>query len=409
MKKIFSIFAAILFAGSMMADTYSMTPDQATTKSSSTTYVTTLTSFTYQGVSWKINQWNPKTLQVKTNQSSAASEFRIYNTSAFAGAITQVVVKFSSLTLNDTDHSGFMFVGGNAEISTTTGGTAGIWDDEAKTLTWTPAATDNFTFFALYQNGKVATGSNYLAASDAFVITTDAAPAVAIPVISGEDPFFDATSVTLSCTTEGADIYYTLDGTDPTEAAEPIKYMGLAINLTATTTVKAAAYDATADEWSAVATKTFNSRAYASFEDLIAAELDNHTIVQVSFENLVIDSFYVSSDKKMGVYFTVNDVAYEIYKKNAEVPAAWEVNGKVSGTIRGDWYEYINNTKGIDIWEIVPSAADWAWTELTYEAPQHTAIDNTNAAAKAVKAIENGRLVIIKNGVRYDVTGAELK
>lgn len=37
-----------------------------------------------------------------------------------------------------------------------------------------------------------------------------------------------------------------------------------------------------------------------------------------------------------------------------------------------------------------------------------TAIDNTPAATKAVKAIENGQLVIIRDGVRYNITGAIL-
>ena len=37
-----------------------------------------------------------------------------------------------------------------------------------------------------------------------------------------------------------------------------------------------------------------------------------------------------------------------------------------------------------------------------------TAIDNTIAGEKAVKVIENGQLVIIKNGVKYNVLGGQL-
>lgn len=37
-----------------------------------------------------------------------------------------------------------------------------------------------------------------------------------------------------------------------------------------------------------------------------------------------------------------------------------------------------------------------------------TAIDNTPATHKAVKAIENGQLVIIRDGIRYSITGARL-
>lgn len=149
--------------------TYSMTPDQSSTGSSSTTYITTLTEFTYQGVSWKMNQWNPNSLQIKTNQSSAASEFRFYNTSAIPGRITKVVITFSALTVSDA--SKLMFLGGTSEVTATTGGTAGTWNSTDKTLTWEPGASDNFTYFAFYQNGKAASGTNKLASSHAIVVT----------------------------------------------------------------------------------------------------------------------------------------------------------------------------------------------------------------------------------------------
>jgi len=148
--------------------TYSMTPDQSSTGSNSTSYITTLTEFTYKGISWKMNQWNPSSLQIRTNQSSAASEFRFYNTSAFSGRIKKVVITFSALTVSDA--SKLMFLGGTSEVTATTGGTAGTWDATAKTLTWTPSASDDFTYFAFYQNGKAASGTNNLAASDAIVV-----------------------------------------------------------------------------------------------------------------------------------------------------------------------------------------------------------------------------------------------
>ena len=151
--------------------TYSMTPNKAGTGLSNTAYITTLTEFTNNGVTWKMNQWNPSSLQIKTNQSSAASEWRFYNTTAMPGKITKVVIKFSALTLKSTSSTGFKFVGGSAAVTETTGGTDGVWDASAKTLTWTPSAGDEFTYFALYQNGKVATGTNNLASSDAIVVT----------------------------------------------------------------------------------------------------------------------------------------------------------------------------------------------------------------------------------------------
>ncbi|MCR5266610.1 MAG: hypothetical protein K6E29_08490 [Cyanobacteria bacterium RUI128] len=45
----------------------------------------------------------------------------------------------------------------------------------------------------------------------------------------------------------------------------------------------------------------------------------------------------------------------------------------------------------------------------TYELGEATAIENTAVEAKAFKTFENGQLVIIKNGVKYDVTGAVIR
>lgn len=74
----------------------------------------------------------------------------------------------------------------------------------------------------------------------------------ATPTIEGTTPFFGTTTVTLGCATEGAKVYYTLDGNDPTNAnalyAEPI-------TLDKTTTVKAIAYNG--ETASSVATKEF--------------------------------------------------------------------------------------------------------------------------------------------------------
>ncbi len=61
---------------------------------------------------------------------------------------------------------------------------------------------------------------------------------IAAPVISGETPFFSTTSVTITCTTSGAEIYYTTDGSEPSDSSQ--KYTA-PFTLSNTTTVKAAA------------------------------------------------------------------------------------------------------------------------------------------------------------------------
>jgi len=46
---------------------------------------------------------------------------------------------------------------------------------------------------------------------------------------------------------------------------------------------------------------------------------------------------------------------------------------------------------------------------LSVERGGGTAIDNTEAEVKAVKTFENGQLIIIKNGVKYNATGAVIE
>ena len=79
------------------------------------------------------------------------------------------------------------------------------------------------------------------------------------PVISGETEFYDEVTVTITCATSDVDIYYTLDGSDPTvdnASSTEIEYKN-AFTLTETTTVKAAAYSGS---WSAIVEVTFTKQ-----------------------------------------------------------------------------------------------------------------------------------------------------
>ena len=98
-------------------------------------------------------------------------------------------------------------------------------------------------------------GSTHGAGIKSIVITGTLPSSVATPTFSvAEGTYTEAQSVTISCETQGATIYYTLDGSTPTNAST--EYTG-AINVTETTTIKAIAYDATGAA-SNVATATYN-------------------------------------------------------------------------------------------------------------------------------------------------------
>ncbi len=333
MKKLLTfLMMSILAIGVGWAGTYSLTPNQTSTGSTSTSYITNLTEFTYNNVGWAMNQWNPKTLQIKTNQSSAASEFRFYNTSAFPGKITKVVISFSALTLTNTTTTGFMFIGGTSEVTETTGGTNGVWNSSDKTITWTPESSDSFTYFAFYQNGTVATGTNKLATADAIVVTYEESTpsSIATPVISGTTPFEGSTEVSITCETDGASIYYTLDGTDPTTSSSQYS---APFTINETTTVKAIA--ALDGETSGIATKTFTATpliaSVAEFNALTAG-----TNFKYTGNNLVA---IAQTSNGASLYVQDGDKGMLIFK-NGGIGQTYELGNKIPADFTGTRSEY---------------------------------------------------------------------
>ncbi len=75
---------------------------------------------------------------------------------------------------------------------------------------------------------------------------------VTAPVISGTTPFTESTQASITCSTAGASIYYTIDGSTPTSSSTAYSE---ALTLTVTTTVKAIAIKDGVS--SSVTTKTF--------------------------------------------------------------------------------------------------------------------------------------------------------
>lgn len=103
-----------------------------------------------------------------------------------------------------------------------------------------------FGGLTMYQNAPEVAANNYIVSLERPVQD------VATPTFSpAAGTYASAQEVDISCETDGATIYYTLDGTEPTEASTP--YNG-ALNIETTTTVKAIAYKNTANSYVATAT-----------------------------------------------------------------------------------------------------------------------------------------------------------
>lgn len=147
--------------------------------------------------------------------------------------------------------------------------------------------------------------------------------AVATPTFSlagGE--YIDAQTVEITCATEGASIFYTIDGTDPT--AESTRYTE-AITISATTTLKAIAVKGEDVSNIATATYTFPYQTIAEFKAANTTGYLNMSGAQV---------VYIDSDKK-NIYVRDNSGAVDIFNRDGfttEIKTGDFLGGVLHGT-----------------------------------------------------------------------------
>ena len=159
---------------------------------------------------------------------------------------------------------------------------------------------------------------------------------VATPTFTpnGASGFTGTQSVTISCTTAGAKIYYTTDGTTPT--ASSTEYT-TALSLTSTTTVKAIAVNAGMND-SAIATATFTKYSGGGGGGG-GSYTPSYTVSVDKTENGIITVSPKSASKGDAVTITVKpDKGYEldtlkVLDKNGDKVKLTEKNGKYTFTM----------------------------------------------------------------------------
>lgn len=233
---------------------------------------------------------------------------RVYGGGNFTIASTTATIVKIELTFGTGD--------GNNEITTDVASYEnGTWTGEAQSVKFTVGGSSGHRRIA----GITVT---YKGGSDVPPTPiTVAAPTFSVP----EGTYTEAQTVTLACETEGAAIYYTLDGTDPT--AESTLYTA-PITISTTTTVKAIAIKD--DVLSTVASATYTFPAVA--ENIAAFKaLDVNAEAVLTLTDAIVthangDNVFVE-DATGGICF---------YKSGAGL-----VKGnKLSGTIYGKYAEY---------------------------------------------------------------------
>ena len=158
------------------------------------------------------------------------------------------------------------------------------------------------------------------------------APAVATPVItSADETVVGPQTISITCATEGADVYYTIDGTEP--SASSTLYEG-AFQLTESATVKAIAI--LGNDQSAVASKAFTINVATSVAEAAALDLTADKGKEFVIEFNEAKVIYVTSNK---TFLREGDNAILLYNLSS---LGLNLNDVVSGTILVKFNPYNN-------------------------------------------------------------------
>lgn len=270
--------------------------------------------------------------------------------------------------------------------------------DESQLQTgWTVTVKGKVT---LYNNTTLEMAqNNYL--------TSIEKPAGAAPAISGDETFLESTTVTITANQEGATVYYTTDGTTPTDKST--KYTE-PITLTETTTVKAIAYlNGTASE---VAEKTFTKTepiSVAKALEILANGTQttsnvyvSGTIVEVSELNTQYGnaSYTISDDGKSTSTLTVFRGKY---LGNAKFTAEDHINAGDKVVVCGVLKNYAkDDTTTPELTNSYLVSINGTTTAIN-SVKTKTALDGAiyNLAGQRVSKSYKG--VVIKNGRKYIV------
>ena len=284
-----------------------------------------------------------------SNPAISSGQLRLYqassgkttgNTITFSSESTITSIKFTFA--NNMTASNGVFSTGTYDSETTT------WTGEANTVTLTVTGTTSGT--RIYITEMVVTYSS------------GGTPTCATPTFDPEDgtKFGETLDVEIACSTDGADVYYTLDGTDPTSSST--KYTS-AISLSETKTIKAIAIKEGVNN-SSVASATYTKvEAVTSYDiDFETGDLD--TYINWNFVNLTIDNAITAKD---GTHYA---------KTNGTNTASITTKTKIAnpGTITYFISKVGNNTNANSKWKARVSEDGTSWT----------IVDDENAAGAGV-------------------------
>lgn len=221
-KLLLTLLIVVLGIVSASAKTITITP--ASLNNTSSTYVTTAFDFTVDGYTFIINQVNPTTGQIRVNNTNS-NAFSLYNTTAISG-LKKVTLTADQSTLGTwyMKTSSSSAVTGNA----TTSDIKGVVNGKSVSFDVTDSSVSYFHInLTTKGSGTVKFSKIEIEYEEQSVGPIDPVEKVATPVIStttGDMNLYPGDAVEITCETEGAEIFYDINSSEPVKYTGPITF-----------------------------------------------------------------------------------------------------------------------------------------------------------------------------------------
>ena len=339
-----------------------------------------------------------------TCASSALQTTNSYSVSGLTGTETYIWkltssskgFKMMNVSLDENNKSAYLANTSSTTVSFNTGGA--VWafkfQNDGTVLIQNTGNDNRFLGYSTsssYAYKAYATENlkKYSHAIVVYKLEEESSDGIATPTFSVQaGTYEEPQNVEITCETEGTTIYYTLDGTEPTNGST--KYTG-AITVSETTTIKAIAYNA-AGETSKVATATYTFPVvYATIADFKAANTTGYL-------NLTGAQVVFIDNGKNNIYVRDATGATSLYSH----PDGFDVNFKtgdiLKGTVKATNGDFNGQPqlKDVDLTSLTVSGNEVVVAKVIEGTPEAIA-DNLCDLVK----IEN--TTITQNGKRYYV------
>ena len=346
MKRRFTILTAALALLAFLALPMGMrgqtnlqfAPDQATTGSTSTSYVGTETTFTTQEVTFVINNWNPNSLQIRGNQTTqsnlqSGANFYLHNTTAMPGNITGITITYTAGAIVNTKT--YATTNSSAITSqTTSGSTAGTAGTNS--VSWTFDGTSPFFAIGMEKGG---TSGTTKCGTITVTYTTGGSDTPSISA-NNIEIVFDATSgdieYTINNPVEGGVLTANTEAewlTISTVGEETVAFTCTANDgdiRTATVTLTYTYGDNETVSKDVTVTQAAAPVIYSTIPALFAAATSTETNVLVTFNNWVVSG--VSTNGKNVFVTDNNGNGFVIFNNNGGLDQTYSVANILSGT-----------------------------------------------------------------------------